>query len=49
VQGAQPRVAIEGYISDTLIGGVVLDVMIPEAAFFDGKLRIYLPLVVRSS
>jgi len=48
VQGTQPRVAIEGYISDTLIGGVVLDVMVPEAAFFDGKLRIYLPLALRS-
>jgi hypothetical protein len=47
VQGARPRVALEGYISDTLIGGVVLDVMVPEAAFFDGKVRVYLPVVVR--
>jgi len=49
VQGTQPQVAVEGYISDTLIGGVVLNVMVPEATSFDGKLRVYLPLVVRSS
>jgi hypothetical protein len=48
VQGTQPRVAVEGYISDTLIGGVVLDVLVPRAAFFDGKLRLYLPLILKT-
>jgi hypothetical protein len=30
VQGGQPRVALEGYIGDTLIGGVALDVVAPR-------------------
>lgn len=47
VQGTQPRLAVEGYISGTLIGGVVLDVLVPIAAFFDGKLRVYLPIIMR--
>jgi hypothetical protein len=46
-QGYQARVAVEGYISNTLIGGVALDVLVPQAAVFDGKLRVYLPLVLR--
>ena len=46
VQGTTPRVAVEGYDgSGNLISGVVIDVLVPEAAFFDGKLRLYLPTV----
>ncbi len=48
VQGTQPRVAVEGYISDTLIGGVTLDVLVPSAVFFDGNLRLYLPLILKT-
>lgn len=47
VQGTQPRVALEGYVDGNLLSGVVLDVLVPEQAFFDGKLRVYLPLTIR--
>ena len=30
VQGTQPRLAIEGYANDELIGGVALDVMVSK-------------------
>jgi len=46
-QGTKPRVAVEGYANGDLIGGVVLDVMVPEKAFFDGHLYTYLPLIRR--
>jgi len=46
-QGTKPRVAVEGYANSDLIGGVVLDVMVPEKAFFDGHLYTYLPLIRR--
>jgi hypothetical protein len=44
-QGIQPRLAVEGYANGQLIGGVVLDVLVPNQAFFDGNLRVYLPFV----
>jgi hypothetical protein len=47
VQGTQPRVAIEGYANEELLGGVVLDVIVPEQVYFDGYLRTYLPLLER--
>ncbi len=47
VQGTQPRVAVEGYANGQLLGGVSFDVIVPKATFFDGKLRSYLPLVIR--
>jgi hypothetical protein len=47
VQGMQPRVAIEGYVNDQLIGGVAVDVMVPEYVPFVGRFRVYLPLVLR--
>jgi hypothetical protein len=46
-QGSQPRVALEGFIDGELIGGVVVDLLVPERVAFDGKLRISLPLVLR--
>ena len=45
--GDSGGLAIEGYASDQLMGGVVLGWMAPEAAYFDGKLRLYLPIIVR--
>jgi hypothetical protein len=47
VQGAQPRVAIEGYVANQLIGGIGVDIALPRYVFFDGKNRKYLPLVRR--
>jgi hypothetical protein len=47
IQGTQPRVAIEGYANEELLGGVVLDVLVPEQVYFDGYLRTYLPLLER--
>lgn len=47
VQGLQTRVAVEAYADNTLIGGVVVDVLLPQAVYFDGKLRLYLPLILR--
>ena len=47
VQGTHPRVAVEGYVNDQLIGGVVQDVIIPETVPFDGKLKNYLPNTYR--
>jgi hypothetical protein len=47
VQGTQPRVAVEGYIEDQLIGGVVVEVMIPRHVAAGPKQKVYLPLVLR--
>ena len=47
VQGTMPRVAVEGYISNTLIGGVAVDVVLPNYVYFDGQLRVYLPLAMK--
>jgi hypothetical protein len=47
VQGTRPRVALEGSANGQLLGGVVMDVVVPTATFFDGKSRVYLPLSMR--
>jgi len=47
VQGTHPRVAVEGYVNDQLIGDVVQDVIVPEIVPFDGKLKNYLPNIYR--
>ena len=48
VQGTVSRVAVEGYNGQgELISGVVVEVLVPRAAYFDGKLRLYLPSVQR--
>jgi hypothetical protein len=44
-QGSLPRVAVEGYAGSRLLGGVVVDVMVPKYTPFDGKLHLYLPMV----
>ena len=45
-QGNVPRVAIEGYAGSTLLGGVVLDVLVPNYVPF-GMRTVYLPLIKR--
>jgi hypothetical protein len=47
VQGTRPRVAVEGYASGQLIGGVAVDVLLPRYAQFDGSVRTFLPMVLR--
>jgi hypothetical protein len=47
VQGAATRVAIEGYVGDELIGGLVLALGVPQERSFDGKLHLYVPQVER--
>jgi hypothetical protein len=37
IQGDQPRVAVEGYAGSQMIGGVVLDVLIPREVQFDAS------------
>jgi hypothetical protein len=46
VQGTQPKVAVEGYIGDQLIGGVVLKVVVPRYVSFLPH-QIYLPVVAK--
>ena len=45
LQGRRPSVAIEGFAGSQLLGGVVVEVVVPEYIAFDGNLRLYLPLV----
>ncbi len=49
VQGTQPKVAIEGYIGDQLVGGVVLGVAVPEYVPFTppSEYLVYLPLLMK--
>ncbi|MBN2006979.1 MAG: hypothetical protein JXA21_26755, partial [Anaerolineae bacterium] len=49
VQGTQPRVAIEGYAGDQLLGGVVLSVDVPEYVPFSLSRTIYLPCILRQN
>lgn len=44
-QGAQPQVAVEGYAGDLLLGGVVVEIVVPQYVIFDGNARLYLPLM----
>lgn len=44
VEGITPRLAVEGYIGDELIGGIVFETGVP-AAVVDGAGTLYLPLV----
>ena len=44
-QGSLPRVAVEGNAGSLLLGGVVIDIMVPNYKPFDGKLHVYLPLL----
>ncbi len=42
-QGSTPRVAVEGYAGSQLLGGVVMDVVVPN--YMPYFLRVYLPLI----
>jgi hypothetical protein len=44
-QGSTPRMAVEGYVGSQLLGGVVIDIKMPNYAPFDGKLHVYLPML----
>jgi hypothetical protein len=44
-QGSVPRVAVEGYANSQLIGGVVVDVIVPN--YMPYFLHVYLPLIRR--
>jgi hypothetical protein len=46
-QGSLPRVAIEGYVGTQLLGGVVIEVVVPRYVLFDGLMRVFLPLLER--
>ena len=46
-QGTVPRVAIEGYVDDQVLGGVEFRVIIPTYTPFATGLRVFLPLVLR--
>lgn len=46
-QDAIPRVSVEGYVGDQLIGGVAIEIVVPRYMLFDGKVHIYLPLLER--
>jgi len=45
-QGIIPRVAVEGYAGIQLLGGVVIDIMVPNYKPFDGKVPVFLPLIM---
>ena len=46
-EGSRPMVAVKGNIGSQLIGGVTLDILVPDYRPFDGKLRVFLPDVVK--
>ena len=45
VQGTAPRVAVEGYVDDSLLGGAVIDLFLPRREAYDGMYRAFLPFV----
>jgi hypothetical protein len=46
-QGSRPSVAVEGYISGQLIGGVTLEVVVPTYQPFDGSFHVYMPMAAK--
>jgi hypothetical protein len=46
-QNTYVRFAVEGYIGSDLIGGVVVDSLMPYYTGFDGNLPVYLPLLAK--
>jgi len=45
-QGSIPRVAVEGYVGSQLLGGVVIDIVVPKYVDF-APYHVYLPLIRR--
>jgi hypothetical protein len=46
-QGSLPSVAVEAYDGSQLLGGVVIQVVVPDYRSFDGTLKVYLPALRR--
>ena len=46
-QGSIPRVAVEGYVGSQLLGGVVIDIVVPKYVDFV-PYHIYLPLALKN-
>jgi hypothetical protein len=44
-QGSLPSVAVEGYAGNQLLGGVMIQVVVPKYRPFDGKFHQFFPLV----
>jgi hypothetical protein len=44
-QGSLPSLAVEGYSGSQLLGGVVIQVVVPKYRNFDGKFHQFFPLV----
>lgn len=42
-QGVQPRVAVEGHVDGELLGGVVVNVLVPEERSLDSAYELFLP------
>jgi hypothetical protein len=47
VQATRPRLAVEGYAGGQLLGGVTLEVMVPDWVQFGNASWVYLPLLLR--
>ena len=46
-QDSIPRLAVEAYAGGQLLGGLVMDVVVPRYVPFDGLRHVYLPQVMR--
>ena len=46
-QGAQPGIAVEGFVDGRLIGGVAIDVLVPVYVDFTRPYKAYLPVLPR--
>jgi hypothetical protein len=44
-QGSVPRVAVEGYAGSQLLGGVAVEMDVPD--YVPGFLRVFLPTILR--
>jgi hypothetical protein len=46
-QESKPSLAVEGYTSGQFLGGVTFDILVPRYEIFDGKMHLYMPLILR--
>ncbi len=44
-QGSVPKFAIEGYTGSQLLGGIVIQMVVPQYKNFSGKVPLFLPLI----
>ena len=49
-QGFRAKLAVEGFVENTLLGGVLLEIAVPQPAPFNPQTqhKVYLPLTVRN-